>query len=200
MNSLIARVMEWPPAYRLWMAPFAEQKLRPVRKHTDLDRVRKVLDVGCGPGTNTGLFAAADYLGIDINASYIESARRRYKRTFVVADVTTYRVSDQERFDLILINSLLHHLDDASTVRLLAHVSTLLSDDGRVHVLDLVLPQERSIARFLARHDRGHFPRTFERWSTLLRSVLAPVVIEPYIVRVPGVTLWNMVYYMGRAK
>ena len=86
MNALIARVMEWPPVYRLWMAPFAEQKLRPIRAHTDLTRVRRVLDVGCGPGTNTALFSGSDYLGIDINESYIESARRRHRRTFVAAE------------------------------------------------------------------------------------------------------------------
>ena len=200
MNALIARVMEWPPVYRLWMAPFAEQKLRPIRAHTELTRVRRVLDVGCGPGTNTALFSGSDYLGIDINESYIESARRRHRRTFVTADVTTYRVADHERFDLILVNSLLHHLDDSSTVRLLEHLSGLLTDDGRVHVLELVLPDGPSAARFLARHDRGKFARPLDRWSALLGSVLEPVLIEPYGVGVPGVTLWNMVYFMGRAR
>lgn len=200
MNALIARVMEWPPVYRLWMAPFAEQKLRPIRAHTDLTRVRRVLDVGCGPGTNTALFSGSDYLGIDINESYIESARRRHRRTFVAADVTTYRVADHERFDLILVNSLLHHLDDSSTVRLLEHLSRLLTDDGRVHVLELVLPDSPSASRFLARHDRGKFARPLDRWSALLGSALEPVLIEPYGVGVPGVTLWNMVYFMGRTR
>ena len=200
MNALIARVMEWPPVYRLWMAPFAEQKLRPIRAHTDLTRVRRVLDVGCGPGTNTALFSGSDYLGIDINESYIESARRRHRRTFVAADVTTYRVGDHERFDLILVNSLLHHLDDSSTVRLLEHLSRLLTDDGRVHVLELVLPDSPSAARFLARHDRGKFARPLDGWSALLGSVLDPVLMEPYGVGLPGVTLWNMVYFMGRTK
>jgi SAM-dependent methyltransferase len=67
MNPLIERMMEFTPVYRLWIAPFAEQKLRPFRTQTDLTRVRRVLDVGCGTGTNTALFAGVDYLGIDIN-------------------------------------------------------------------------------------------------------------------------------------
>jgi trans-aconitate methyltransferase len=192
--------MESPVVYRLWIAPFVEQKLRPIRAHIELTRVRRVLDVGCGPGTNTSLFSGSDYLGIDINESYIESARRRHRRTFVTADVTTYRVADHERFDLILVNSLLHHLDDSSTVGLLEHLSGLLTDDGLVHVLELVLPDGASVARFLARHDRGKFARPLDRWSSLLGSVLKPVLIEPYGVGVPGVTLWNMVYFMGRAK
>src|SRR5262245_4970000 len=200
MNPLIERMMEFTPVYRLWMAPFVEQKLRPLRASTDLSRVRRVLDVGCGPGTNTALFAGVDYLGIDINESYIESARRRHGRHFIAADVTTYRVADHERFDLILMNSLLHHLDDATVTRLLEHLAGLLTDDGRVHVLELLMPDSASPARFLARHDRGRFARSLDRWSALLGRVLDPVLIEPYGVGVPGVTLWNMVYFMGRAR
>ena len=78
--KLHARVMENTLAYRLWQAPFAEQKLAPLFAHNDLRAVRRVLDVGCGPGTNTPHFADADYLGIDFNAAYIDSARRRHGR------------------------------------------------------------------------------------------------------------------------
>jgi trans-aconitate methyltransferase len=200
MHFLMSRLLEWPPVYRAWMASFAEQKFRPVREHTDLSRIRRVLDVGCGPGTYTAQFENADYLGIDINAAYIESARRRFNRTFVTADVTTYRVPEAERFDLILINSLLHHLDDQAAISLLNHVSGLLTDDGCVHAVELVMPEERSIARFLTRHDRGLFARAVELWAALFGSALDPLVMQTFPVRVAGVTLWHMLYYMGRAK
>lgn len=198
--KLHARVMENTLAYRVWQAPFAEQKLAPLFAHNDMSRVRRVLDVGCGPGTNTQHFAKADYLGIDFNPAYIESARRRHGREFVVADVTKYEVSRDERFDLILANSLFHHIDTASTARILAHLSTLLSDDGHVHVLDLVLPPRPSVSRFLARADRGEHPRPLEEWRTLFTDAFEPVVFEPYPLGVGGVTLWNMVYFKGRAR
>jgi trans-aconitate methyltransferase len=200
MNPLAARVMEQPWVYRLWIAPFAEKKLSPMRRHNDLSRVRRVLDVGCGPGTNTSLFSSADYLGIDINPDYIASARRRHKRTFLTADVTTYQVEDAGRFDLILINSLLHHLDTTATVRLLEHLQGLLTTDGRIHILELVMPKERSIARFLARHDRGIYARPLNEWTDLLGTVLEPTVTEPYRVGCLGITLWNMVYFVGRRR
>src|SRR5260370_25127051 len=84
------RLMDHPLVYRLWMAPFAERKLGPFIARNDLSRVHSVLDVGCGPGTNTHHFAGVDYLGIDFNPAYIETARRRHSRQFLVADVTTY--------------------------------------------------------------------------------------------------------------
>lgn len=195
-----ARVMENTLAYRVWQAPFAEKKLAPLYAHNDVAKARRVLDVGCGPGTNTAHFAHADYLGIDFNPSYIDDARERHRREFVVADVTKYEVAPDQRFDLILANSLFHHIDTESTRRILAHLATLLSDDGHVHVFDLVLPRKPSIARFLARADRGEYPRPLEQWRELFGSAFEPVVFEPYPLGTAGMTLWNMIYFKGRAR
>ena len=195
-----ARVMEHTLAYRVWQAPFAERKLAPLLAHNDIPRVRRVLDVGCGPGTNTAHFAHADYLGIDFNPAYIQSARQRHGREFIVADVTTYEVTPERRFDLILANSLFHHIDSANTERILAHLATLLSDDGHIHVLDLVLPPRPSISRFLARADRGDYPRPLEEWRDLFTRAFEPVVFEPYALGVAGATLWSMIYFKGQAR
>jgi SAM-dependent methyltransferase len=199
MKSYV-RLMENALAYRVWQTPFAEKKLAPLYAHNDPARSRRVLDVGCGPGTNTAHFASADYLGIDINPAYIESARRRHGREFVVADVTKYNVVPEQRFDLILANSLFHHIDSASTRRILAHLATLLSDDGYVHIFDLVLPARASISRFLARADRGEYPRPLDEWHDLFTSAFEPVVFEPYPLGAAGITLWNMIYFKGRAR
>ena len=139
MNFLEA-VMGQPAVYRLWMAPFAEQKFAPISAHNDLGQARRVLDVGCGPGTNAGHFAQSDYLGIDWNERYIRSAQRRHKGRFLVADAEKLTVLPGERFDFILANSLLHHIDIPPTKRLLAHLSSLLTEDGHVHIVELVLP------------------------------------------------------------
>lgn len=195
-----ARVMEHTLAYRVWQAPFAERKLAPLFAHNDIAKVQRVLDVGCGPGTNTQHFAHAQYLGIDFNPAYIESARQRHGREFIVADVTTYQVAPEQRFDLILANSLFHHIDTANTERILAHLATLLSDDGHVHVLDLVLPPRPSIARFLARADRGDYPRPLEEWREIFTQACEPVVVEPYPLGVAGIALWSMIYFKGRAR
>ncbi len=61
--SALDAIMSQPIVYRLWMAPFAEDKFAPILAHNDLSKVRRVLDVGCGPGTNTGHFAQSDISG-----------------------------------------------------------------------------------------------------------------------------------------
>jgi trans-aconitate methyltransferase len=198
--KLHARIMEHTLAYRLWQAPFAEKKVAPLFAHNDVARARRVLDVGCGPGTNTHHFASAEYLGVDFNPAYIDSARRRHGREFIVADVTTHQVPPERRFDLILANSLFHHIDDESTRRILRHLATLLAPGGHVHVFDLVLPERPSISKLLARADRGDFPRPLEAWRTLFTEAFEPIVFEPYSLGASRLTLWNMVYFKGAAR
>jgi SAM-dependent methyltransferase len=194
------RLLASPLAYRLWQAPFADRKLAPVLACNDLQRVRRVLDVGCGPGTNARYFAHASYLGLDFNAQYIEAARRRFKGDFVVADVTSYSVEASARFDFILVNSLLHHLGDDGTRRVLSHLGKLLTADGHVHVLDLVEPEQAGLARTLARWDRGGHARPLGRWRELLGEHFEPVSLQPYTLELLGRPAWHMVYFKGRAR
>jgi SAM-dependent methyltransferase len=192
--------MEHVTAYRFWQAPFAEKKFAPVLRHNDISSVHRVLDVGCGPGTNTHHFGRAAYLGLDINQDYIAYARRRYGRDFLATDIRKYVCSPSHRFDFILVNSFFHHLDDDDTRRILVHLSSLLTTGGSVHILDLVMPAEPSIARFLARSDRGEFPRPLGDWCTLFGESFEPVVFEAYPLGALGVTLWQMVYFKGKHK
>jgi SAM-dependent methyltransferase len=198
--SLVESLLEQTVVYSLWQAPFAAAKLAPMLACNEISRVRRVLDVGCGPGTNTPLFAQADYLGIDINRGYIEHAKRKHNRRFIVADVTTYDDLAETEFDFILINSFLHHVDTLSTTKILDRLTSWLSQDGHVHLLELVMPTDRTIARLLAKWDRGKYVRSLSEWHTLLERHLDIVLFEPYPVGVLGTTLWKMVYCKGRAK
>jgi len=198
--KLPARIMENTYAYRLWQAPFAEQKFAPILAHNDLRQVRRVLDVGCGPGTNTGHFMRTDYLGIDHNLRYLEQAQQRYGRDFLVADITRWPLAPTARFDFILINSFLHHIDTLGARGILSQLRTLLTDDGHIHIIDLVLPERSSLARFLARQDRGDFPRPLRDWQEIFNEIFETVVFEPFQLTGLGAILWEQVYFKGRAK
>lgn len=192
-----ARFLEYTHVYRLWQAPFAKKKFLPILAHNDLRLARRVLDVGCGPGTNTPPFAHTNYLGIDHNLRYLQDARRRHRKDFLAADATHLALAPNARFDFILINSLLHHVDTPNARGLLAQLNALLTDDGHVHILDLVLPARPSVARFLARHDRGRYPRPLEEWKLIFSESFVTEVFEPYPLRSLGAPLWEMVYFKG---
>jgi SAM-dependent methyltransferase len=197
--NLAASVLEHTFLYRMWQAPFAEQKFAPVMARNDFRYVRRVLDVACGPGTNTGYFAHTGYLGIDSNEFYVRDAQRRHRRDFVVADVRNYAASPEDRFDMILVNSFLHHLDTDEVCSVLSRLRLLLTEEGHIHILELVLPDNRSVARLLARWDRGKYARPLDEWRRIFGVLFEPVLFEPYRLTGMGMTLWNMVYFKGKA-
>lgn len=200
MNRAVERLLERPVVYRTWQAWHAGQKFAPIFAHNDLSRIRRVLDIGCGPGTNARYFAHCDYLGIDINPRYIEMARKRYKGKFVVADATNFIVPEGWSFDFILLNSLLHHIDGEGVRRILSHAATLIADEGSAHILDLVLPSRVGLARAIAQRDRGRFPRPIDEWRGLFAESFETLLFEPYALKVLGIGWLEMVYFKGRKK
>ncbi len=198
--NLIDKILSQPLMYRLWMTPFASRKLEPISQHNDLGSIRRVLDVGCGPGTNASTFAHADYIGVDLNPQYIESAKQRFNRNFMVADVRGNDFPVGSGFDCILVNSLLHHIDLGSTRSLLKRLTELLTPDGHVHIIELVLPKRFGVARALAHADRGQYPRPVDDWRAIFTEHFDEVVFEPFTQVNAGVTLYELVYFKGRAK
>jgi SAM-dependent methyltransferase len=195
--AMIERLWERSSVYRLWQLPFERQKFAPVSRALSKLDVQSVLDVGCGPGTNASHFKDVPYVGTDLNPSYITTARRKYGDRFVVGDAARELPTTGAPYDVILVNSLLHHLDDEQVAAVLRQAVTMLAPEGAVHILDLELPAERGIARFLATHDRGNFVRSRDAWRALLDGLLRIEKFEPYPLSLAGRPLWNMFYVRG---
>lgn len=75
---------------------------------------KSVLEIGCTYGALAPQYArnASDYTGIDISDKGIEKARTLgiSNATFVVGDAHELPFEDQ-KFDVVIVNALLHHLD-----------------------------------------------------------------------------------------
>ena len=200
MSSSITGVLERPAVYRLWQGPFVESKLAPLKRHNDLSQVGRVLDVGCGPGTNARMFEGLDYLGVDLSPEYVAYARRKYGDRFAVVDVRSDPLPEELTYDFILVNSLFHHLDTQTVRATLDALSRRLSGGGHVHVIDLELPANERIPRRLALSDRGKHPRSRDEWEALFSEAFEPIVFEPFPVPARGPVLWRMVYFKGRRR
>ncbi len=197
---MINRVLDAGLVYRLWQLPFAAQKFAPVARALAPQDPGRVLDLGCGPGTNAAHFRDAAYVGVDLNPRYVAAARRRFGDRFRVGDATEALPDDEAPYDLVLINSLLHHLDDRQVDAVLGGAAELLAPGGEVHILDLELPETPGAARFLAVHDRGDFPRPREDWSQLLARSLEIKSYEPFALRLATLRLWHMFHAVAAAS
>jgi SAM-dependent methyltransferase len=127
----------------------------------------RALDVGCGPGTNAALFVGWDYVGVDLNEKYISTARAIYPpMRFEVGDATKLDIGG--KFDVVLINSLMHHIDDAGCLSLLGGLSNLLNDGGSVITQEPLIPEDGNrLQTFFMNQDRGDYFRTTGHWQKL---------------------------------
>ncbi|NCZ87184.1 MAG: class I SAM-dependent methyltransferase, partial [Actinobacteria bacterium] len=70
----------------------------------------RILDVGCGPADVVSRLGDVNYLGIDHNPKYIETARTRFgsRAEFHCWDVTDTRLTALGEFDIVLMLGVLH--------------------------------------------------------------------------------------------
>lgn len=192
------RLLELPGIYALWQAPFVEQKVAPFRRQNAPDTIGRVLDVGCGPGTNRPLFATAEYLGVDLDPKYVARATARYGPRFRVGDAAALDVADFGPVDCLFTNSLTHHLDNDALRRLLDRTD-LVTPGGSLHLIDMYLP-DGGIPRRLALADRGDHPRSLGDLRHAVERAWAIEIEHVFPLRLFGVTLWSMVYFRARPR
>jgi ubiquinone/menaquinone biosynthesis C-methylase UbiE len=106
-----------------------------IRKDLRPGQGLRTLDLGCGPGAFSDLFAGDDYVGVDMNSRYIAYARRACQGSFVVGDARKVELPDA-RFDQALIFGLLHHLPDDDVRAVLREVKRMVVAGGRILVIE----------------------------------------------------------------
>ncbi|MBA2645496.1 MAG: class I SAM-dependent methyltransferase [Pyrinomonadaceae bacterium] len=99
----------------------------------------RVLEIGCGLGTDAAQFARAGaiYTGVDLTDAAIELARRRFELEnlpgeFRVADAENLDFAD-ESFDVVYSHGVLHHTPD--TAHAVREVHRVLRPGGRAVVM-----------------------------------------------------------------
>ena len=153
---------------------------RLVAEHFVVEDGGRVLDLGCGFGDYAPFYAGrCDYLGIDHNESYIDTARRMNAATsarFMVADVADPAVAEHGPFDLVMMSGVLHHLPSDAVRELASLIRPLISSTGRFVAMEPAFdPDQGLTARLTIASDRGRFVRDVEGYRTLLESAFTKV-------------------------
>ena len=179
----------------------------------ELAGYRRVLDVGCGPGTMIGhLGERHDSVGIDLSPSQIDYARRTYGRpgSRFYASSPGQLPDDEEAFDAVTLIELIEHLDPAIVDDIIGEALERLRPGGK---LILTTPNFRSawplvealVNRFGAvsydfQHINKFGPR---RLADLLQSHgLMQVEVTPFLFLAPfaaGIS-WRFADLVARAE
>ena len=109
----------WSPSQYL---KFADERSRPARDLlavVPLTKIRRAVDIGCGPGNSTELlverFPQAEIIGLDSSPEMLEAARKRLPNvTFIEADVATW--TPDAPVDLLYANATFHWVVDHKAV------------------------------------------------------------------------------------
>lgn len=99
----------------------------------------KVLEIGCGLGTDGAQFAkaGADYTGVDLTGAAVELSRKHFELfnlpgNFQTADAEKLDFAD-ESFDLVYSHGVLHHTPD--TAKAIREIHRVLRPGGRAIVM-----------------------------------------------------------------
>jgi ubiquinone/menaquinone biosynthesis C-methylase UbiE len=177
--SLLARLIEWVsdhPVLFIFFRGILENDFKAIRaiirRELDLSPGTRTLDLGCGPGAFADLFAGQDYVGIDLNARYIEHARKHRPGAYQVGDARKLDLPDA-RFDQVLIFGLLHHLDDDAVRDVLRETRRVLAPGGHALVIEDIPAVSRLnlIGHLLHNIENGEHIRPPEAYRRLYAEV-----------------------------
>lgn len=133
---------------------------------------KDILDIGCSTGTCAAAAVPMDrnrYVGIDIESKYIDIARKTYPLgTFFAMDARRLDF-ENERFDLILIISSFHHMEDQVVADCFKEINRVLKRDGVVLTTEPLFTEGSFVSNFLLKLDRGKYIRTEEGYRRFMR-------------------------------
>jgi SAM-dependent methyltransferase len=139
----------------------------------------RVLEVGCGPGTNCEWMPKGiEYVGCDVNERYVAYARKRYSglAEFHAAPVGKLSSLGLRPFRAVFAIALLHHISDEEILTLCDEVFGLLEKGGVFITGDPCYVDGQSrLERFVTSCDRGKFVRHPEEYRRLLAQRFAEV-------------------------
>jgi ubiquinone/menaquinone biosynthesis C-methylase UbiE len=170
--SIISSLAEHPLTFHLLRkvpeANFKQTK-RVIRNY--LDSAVLTLDLGCGTAEFCRCFSPKGYLGIDISEKYITFAkRRRAKYSFVIASGQNLCLRSKS-FPQILINGVIHHLNDDLAEDFLNEAHRILQDDGKFLLIeDTKANSQNLVGNLIHTLDMGDHIREKEDYARLLNK------------------------------
>jgi len=191
------KLLERPLLYNTWSLIHFTPRLNAIKQVLQGKNQPLILDLGCGTGLLKKNFPQCKYTGIDTNRYYITYAKQRLTGRFILGDILALeRLPIREHFDFIVLNGVLHHMDNSMAAQLLSSLGNYLHESGKIIVIDhLYTDTLNPINKILLKGDRGSFSRTEIEYRTLFK--IFPVVSYiSFDIKAGPVILWKQVRYV----
>jgi trans-aconitate 2-methyltransferase len=111
----------WNPNQYLKFAEERTQPCRDLAARIAVANVRRVIDLGCGPGNSTAVlrnrWPHAEFTGLDSSSEMIERAQRDYPgQQWVAGGISEWAAGHHGQFDVVFSNAALQWVDDHAGV------------------------------------------------------------------------------------
>ena len=176
-RGILRKVLENSYAYKLF-----QKLIRPnvpagsvMRRYIpQMGKGKRILDLGCGTAEILKfLHGEESYVGIDYNDNYIAGAAKEYQNRktarFISADLNAYASTCTEKFDIVLMIGVLHHIDDQAIEMTMKSIRRILDPNGEFISLDCCYSKQMNpIARLIVSLDRGRHVRHEDEMTSLM--------------------------------
>jgi len=169
-------VLSKPRIYNLFHSIIGKKRsrIRFVQKCINPFPGCKILDIGCGTAVILSYLpnSIGQYNGFDMNQSYIEFAKKRWKdkanTRFFCQRVEDARIVETEYYDIVLAIGILHHLTDSEASGLFNITNQALKVNGVFITYDNVYVENQHwFAKWFISRDRGQAVRTVDGYKRL---------------------------------
>ena len=171
-----------PYGYRLFQKMNGANKMRRIlsSEYIKAKSTDYVLDVACGTADIRPFLNECNYTGIDISEEYISYDRKVYLDSdFICKDLNQYIGETEQKYDIIILIGVLHHLTDEEVRECLKKLPLILHTKGRIVTMDGAYVNGLSpFERMLLSADRGKYVRKIGHWKRIFDEVMPDAEYE----------------------
>lgn len=189
-----------PKYYHLIVRPnwFIKYYIKPNICNFFITENKKILDFGCGTGSNSQLFHPKDYIGIDCDKkriSYAKSLNPYYAFRTTENDILPVK---SHSIDYILIVSVLHHIPSNIFSSILKEFRRVLNSDGKIIAIEPCIYKEFPICNsFMNLFDKGKYIREEEEYLSIFHNHKYETQVHK---RFNQLMLYNKIFFSASPK
>ncbi len=174
----IRKIFDFAPVYTAFQNMIVKKNERAdfFKRYIGDTTGKRILDLGCGTANILEhIHDEKEYIGIDFSEKYIEDAKKRFanRKTskFYTIDLNEYSKTATEKFDIVLMIGVLHHISDDEAEQALCSIKRLMADGGVFISHDPCYTKKMNpIARLMCMFDRGKYVRYADDYITLQKK------------------------------